>query len=301
MTGYGSSRGELGSLLEVAVETRSVNSRSGLHVSVGPRDLPLRLAAEIEERARGMFDRGRLEIRISLTPLPGSSGDGEAGDHGIDLELASRIAGAAALLERELSIEGPITPECILRFPGVWKGEQATSLSLLEEPGASDFLISLTVSALESLREARRSEGEKLAREMMPHLESILERVKRIETLEEERSARRMGDMRKRLEELLEGSVELDEQRLLQEVAYLVARSDTSEECVRARAHTEECLGMLRERGKTCGKRLLFMLQEIQRELNTMGSKLDEASAISDVLDMKNTVASMKEQAANIE
>ncbi|MBN1434778.1 DUF1732 domain-containing protein [Candidatus Fermentibacterales bacterium] len=302
MTGYGSARKPCGESLEVLVEARSVNHRS-VQVHISPRELPLSLTARMEEQARSRFTRGRIEVRVSVA----AAGDAAAGAAScLDINLARALAEASASLARELGIEEDMTSSRLLRFPGVVCAgpAQAVPPGMLDDPGFAEALLEILSSALDSLAESRAREGGVLAGDLARSLESVLSGIEDIRQGEAQRAGARAARLRARMEEMLEGAsraADPDGTRLMQEAAMLSMRADVTEECVRTEAHVRECLDLLGGEEAAPGMRLQFLLQEMQRELNTMGSKLDEVETTSAVVGMKATVASMKEQAANIE
>lgn len=301
MTGYGSSRQEFRSGLDVLVEARSVNNR-GLQVSVSPRDLPLSFISGLEEAAKEMFARGRLDVRVTVTPRA-DSGTSSMPSGCADVSLARDLLDASKELSRELGIENDLKVSGLLRFPGVWRGEQAAVWSLSDgttNEELEEFALSVATVALRDLAESRAREGKAIVKELLPILDSVREGARTILDEDGRRSVERAKRLRERISELVEG-LELDECRLAQETAYLASRSDVTEECTRVLAHVDECAKLLSGSVQSPGRGVLFVLQEIQRELNTMGGKLDDASATLRVVEMKNAVSSVKEQAANLE
>lgn len=288
MTGYAEAsvaRGEL----TVTVELRSVNSRF--------LDLALRIpfaGPELEERVRALIarriERGRVEAKIRLESA------GEAGT-GFEIDLPRARAAAEALhrLNTELGLDSPPSLALVVGVGGVLK-------PAANEPDPERLWGALEAAleqALDGLELMRREEGAHIdadLRERLARIADALEAIRRdaagLLPLAQER-------LRERLTALTQGVVELDPTRIAQEAAFLADRSDISEEIVRAESHLRQFQAIM-EAPEPAGRRLNFLLQELNREFNTMSSKIGSADAAHRVVEVKSELEKIREQVQNI-
>ena len=293
MTGYAQSRAEEDGLA-VRVSIRSVNHRFlDLHVRLpeGWEPLEPRLRQRVRQRVR----RGHVDVAVRIEPL---------GPMAVQLNHA--LAAAYARAAQELSAEFATSPSidfvALLRLPGVVTGAGVPSDEEVER--AAGMAERCLDDALARLDEMRFAEGASLAAEMRGRLRNIAERAKEIEKLAavlRPEYARRLNE---RLAELL-GNTAIEPGRLAQEAALLAERSDVTEEVARLRSHLQQFDGLL-ESDPEAGKKLDFLLQEMQRESNTMLSKTPgvegQGLAITDLaLEVKAEVERLREQMQNVE
>jgi uncharacterized protein (TIGR00255 family) len=290
MTGFGSATCEVGGF-SLAVEVRSVNGR-GLRLSLRLDDALS--TAENEAGLRKMVadsvSRGRVTLTARLDP-PTSEAAVRV-DHGRAesyLEAARELAGRHGL-------QTGITAADLLAMPGV-VGSPDPSREDPEE--LSGKLLSCAGEALEGLLESRAREGADLVEAMTARVRGIAAAADALMEGQEERVQRRFQALRERVARLLESPPE-DQSRLYQELALLADRVDVTEEHERLRSHVSAALDVL-ESGGAGGRKLGFILQEMHRELNTMGSKVDDSEAQMQVVRMKNDLAALREQVANLE
>jgi len=275
------------------VEVRSTNHRFLEVVVRLPRELGAledRVRAAVAERVR----RGRVEVLVredsGLRPREAV----------VDTELARRYADALERLRRELGLAEPVTLGALLALPEVVRLEEARP-----DPEATwEALHPVLQRALERLVDMRTKEGGRLAadlRERLARLESWVERVaQRAEELPRAYAQR----LRQRVAELLR-SLEVDqppdEARLALEVAAFADRCDVREELVRLRSHLEEARALLEGPDGSVGRKLEFLLQEMQREVNTVGSKAADLEVTRAVVEMKSELEAIREQVQNVE
>ena len=162
----------------------------------------------------------------------------------------------------------------------------------------SDDIIKITNDAILQLNEMRALEGDKIYKDLVSRLTTLKKGVKNIEKLNNSFANNRKEKLQKRLQKLL-GDYELDEFRLVQEVAVLAERADVTEEIVRLNSHYKQ-LGNLLDSGESIGKRFTFLIQEIFREINTIGSKNGSINVINQVIVMKDELEKIREQVQNI-
>lgn len=286
MTGFGSASQRLKGFL-ITATARSVNHRGlSIHLRFPREAAPLEQAAH--GKARELFQRGRIELTVSVDTEDGSGTAPE-----IDLERAGAYVRAAAGIEAAFQTVSGVTAYGVLSLPGVLRMPDPASFG-----DFSGVLAAVIGDALAGLKESRLREGEGLAVVFKESLGALMEQVEPIASTHGERVRTVFEKNRGRIRELL-GEVDLDEARFVQEVAVMADRLDISEECQRLLHHAREALGILGE--PACGMKLGFLVQEMHRELNTMGAKVNDPRAVYGVIGMKELVGGMKEQAANVQ
>ena len=297
MTGFAQARAEReGS--SVRINLRSVNHRFlDLHLRM-PDGFEV-FESRIRQAIRNRLRRGHVDVNVYYEP--GGNGRIE-----VNRELVESYMNAVERLRQEFGVKTEPDLMALFRLPGVVAAPGAASDLQSEEKQESlgEQLEVCLEQALNKLEAMRRSEGEALTEEMQGILEQVATRTAEIETLAERvrpAIARRLAE---RLEELLKG-LQLDPMRLAQEAALLAERSDVSEELARLRSHVEQFRKLLASAGEA-GKKLDFLLQEMQREANTLLSKTpgveSEGLAITGLaLEVKSDIEKLREQAQNIE
>ncbi|HKJ71502.1 MAG TPA: YicC/YloC family endoribonuclease [Gammaproteobacteria bacterium] len=271
--------------LQATWEVRSVNHR---YLEVHPRfpDGHRELEPAVRERLKARLDRGKVDVSLRL----GESAAG-AGRLELDRELAARLAALGRQAESELGTAGGLSTADLLQWPGVVRS------AALDDSEAERRLLAALDEAVADLVAAREREGEALARvlgERLAGVEAGFARVR--ERLPDVRRA-----FRDRLEErLAELRERVDPDRLEQEVVLATQRMDVDEELDRLATHVAEARRILEE-GGAVGRRLDFLMQEMNREVNTIGSKSSDAVISQVVVDLKVLVEQMREQAQNIE
>ncbi len=289
MTGFG--RGAAaGESFSVAVDLKTVNNRFlDVHLRLGSELAALE--AQIKRRIGARLSRGRVDVSITFERT------GEVA-YELNRPLISGFISALRAMQQEFEIAGEPDINVLARLPGAMQpvrdGLDEKMIAGVEQ--AVD-------GALEELEQMREREGEALGTEMSARLDEISQQVPIIEaaaaTLVDNYRAR----LQKRIGELVarEGQVvELDQGRLAQEVAYLADRSDISEEIARLKSHLVQFREALTSEGET-GKRLDFLLQELNREANTVLSKSTDLLVKDAGLAIKGAVEKLREQVQNVE
>lgn len=264
-------------------ELRSVNHR---YLEINPR-LPedlRRLEPQVRDRLSSHIGRGRIDCNLRFQPKEAGVGD-------IDSEVTRQLAGLSAKIEHLAPGLQPLRAIDVLRWPGVMRSVEADPEQL------DQAVLELLEQTMGELIENRRREGERL-RELM------LERLKRADELIDD-----VGEIlpqaaaahRKRLEDrVAECQEQLDPTRLEQEVVLLLHKADVQEELDRLGVHITEIRRVLDEQ-KPVGRRLDFLIQELHREANTLGSKSADARLSAATIDLKVVIEQMREQTQNIE
>lgn len=288
MTGFG--RGEAsGADVAVVVELRSVNNRY-LDIQVrAPREY-MAYEPELQNTLKEGFKRGRLEAHIRRQPT--RSRTVVAGDSELFRSYMGAIEGLLASDNDPATRQGAVA--WVLGQPGVLNVDTA-DLDVMSE---GDVLRAALDAAMLGLKEMRETEGRALYLDLDKQLLKMIDEVVAIEAL--------AADLHLRLKTRLETKVKklLGERyepwRIIQEAAMLAEKADVAEELTRLRSHALQFKETL-ERDEPVGRRLDFLLQEMNREVNTIGSKSAEHPVASRVVEMKSILERMREQAANVE
>jgi uncharacterized protein (TIGR00255 family) len=285
MTGFGVADGELAGR-RAQVEIRTVNHRY-FHCTVRlPADL-VALEAEFRERLKQSIDRGHVTATVAWTD-PAASASTR-----IDWEKAAAAADALRELKSRFALGGEVTVEQVARFPEVI-GNGRTNAS-----AEWSALMPLVDAAIAECLEARRREGGALSGELGHRVDGIAEGMSRVGELLPRRLDREMARLQVSVRELL-GGVDVHPERVAQELALLADRVDVTEEMVRLGAHLAAVRQALAG-DKPVGKQLGFLAQEIGREVNTIGSKANDAVIAHHVVAMKGELEKMREQLENLE
>ena len=266
-------------------EIRSVNHRY-LDVNLRlPEDLR-RLDPKIRERIGARLKRGKVDCTLRVLTNPA-----QAGGLAVDGDLAARIAGAAQSVANLLPNPAPVNPVDILRWPGVVQAPAADSERI--ERIVLDEL-DHALSDLAGMREREGARIDAMIRERLDDLEVEVRRVRELLPAVVEA----FGDrMRARLAEL---GPALDEGRIEQELTLIAQRMDVAEELDRLEAHVAEIRATIEKPGPA-GRRLDFLMQELNREANTLGSKSAAVTTSRASVDLKVLVEQMREQIQNVE
>jgi len=287
MTGFGSAEGNvLGGRL--SIEIRSVNHRYynpqlKLPFELGGVEGPLR------ERLRQLLERGHVTVSARWIDAP--QRDGAVA---VDLTRARQLVAAAKELKKRLKLKGEVDLAFVARQPEVLTPHQdgvATAQWSEVEPIAE--------RAVRELLAMRAREGAALAAELDGRLRALETGAATIERRAPERLTAELGRLKKAVAELAAG-VQVDEQRLAVEVALMADPVDITEELVRLRTHLAACGEALVSDGAV-GKQLGFLAQELLREVNTIGSKANDAGITQTVITMKGELEKFREQLDNLE
>jgi uncharacterized protein (TIGR00255 family) len=290
MTGYG--RAEASSdHLAVTVECKSLNHR---HLDVVIK-LPRGLAAlELEARrmVQGAVQRGRVEVAATLSVAEGAAANAVE----LNLPQAREYLAAARRLGAEADVPAGPSLEWVLGQPGVLERQEPAAA----DAGETEELLTRALGqALADLVARRRAEGQALGQELDRLREALAGLVEHVAGLVPQVSAVRTARLRERIQALL-GETPVDEGRLAMEVALLAERADVTEEVARLRGHLEQFRTLLAE-GGAVGRTMDFLLQEMHREVNTLGAKSDDLAMAQAVIEAKATVEKLREQVQNLE
>lgn len=290
MTGFGSGFSQIGEI-SASVETKTVNHRFlDLHIRLN-REYTF-LESEIQQVVRNTFARGRVDVAITIK----SSTPAELL---VNTDLARGYAEAARKLAGDLQMEDRLDLHTLLTLPGIVQNKDSAGADETIPNELREALMASLKGSLQGALQMRRQEGEALTADILRNLSSISQKAVRVREI----LPSTVGEYRSRLQERIEQLVPpkaVDPQRLAQEVAILVERSDISEELARLESHVEQFAGLV-EAGTGVGKKLDFLLQEMQREVNTMLSKTGNLEITRLGIAAKADIEKLREQAQNVE
>ena len=290
MTGFG--RAELtGETLVVTVEARSVNHR---HLDVGVRlaNAFAGLEGDVRRIVQGRLDRGRVDVSVQVSPLSSQS----AKTVRVDTALAQRYVEQARQLARDVGLAGDVELGWVLQRPGVVEQTDAPPA----EPATVWPLIADALGrALDELVERRAAEGAALASELHALAGAFAGVLADMTARAPVAAARREERLRERMGALLADTA-VDESRIATEVAVWATKTDVTEELARLRAHLEES-GLMLDKGGSVGRQFDFLIQEMNREVNTVASKADDLELSQAALAAKGLLEKTREQVQNLE
>ncbi|WP_167143796.1 YicC/YloC family endoribonuclease [Pseudomonas sp. OTU750018] len=265
-------------------ELRSVNHRylePHLRLPESFRDLE----GAVREALRNGLSRGKVECTLRF------SDDNVGKALQVDLERAAQLVAAAESVAGLIKQPAALNPLEVLGWPGVLVADAVDPQAL------NQSALSLFTEALNELKNGREREGSELAKLLNERLDSILEQVVALRELVPQMLA---GQRQKILDRCAEMQAELDPQRLEQELVILAQKSDVAEELDRLSTHVSEVRRVLKTGGQA-GRRLDFLMQELNREANTLGSKAFDTRSTQAAVNLKVLIEQMREQVQNIE
>lgn len=287
MTGYGVAEGSVsGGRLQV--EIRSVNHR---HFAASLKlCTPLQsLEPDLRNRLREPIARGHVTLSVRWIEQP----EGRSAIQ-VNLERAREVVDALTELQKALSLSGDIDVGFVARQPDVFSVPTPDDIAV--DTSAAFAVVDGAVRELVAMRER---EGVALGRELAGLLGHLTSELKRVETRAPQRLTAERDRLRQSVAQLLDGR-QLEEDRLSQEIALIADKLDITEEIVRLRSHIDSC-GHALASSEPIGRKLTFLGQEMLREINTIGSKANDAAITQAVIAMKGTVEKFREQVENVE
>ncbi|MCG2740868.1 MAG: YicC family protein [Syntrophaceae bacterium] len=290
MTGYGKAEAVLADR-KFMIEMKSVNHRF-LEISLRLPGMLLPLEGEIKRRIGEQFSRGRIEATLRVD---GNGSAESAGRFTLNLPLVRNYHALLGQLKEELHLEGEITLEMMAGFRDAFVPAETSQ----DQAALWEGLSSILAEAIRTLTEMREKEGESLERDLTARLNLIAAFLEGIAG----RAPQVVLDYQKRLTDRvreLTGGMVMDEARLLQEVAIMAEKSDITEEVVRFRSHIDQFTDLLAG-ADAAGRKIDFLIQEMGREINTIGSKSGDAEISRNVIEIKSELAKLREQVQNIE
>jgi len=287
MTGYGKGEYETNEMRFV-IEVKSVNHR---YCDITVR-MP-RAIASLEERIRRFaltyINRGKVDIYINFYSY----------EQNVNIEpdknLVKSYIESLNIIKEEFSLQDDVSLNLLTRFPDILRIEKVDA----EENLIWDMLKIALQNALESFSEMRNREGERLYKDMLGKIASIETFVNDISIASKDAVIITKDKFYNRVKDLI-GDIDLDENRLIAEVAIMADKISIDEEVVRLKSHIEEFKKTIDENASS-GKKLDFIIQEINREANTIASKANELDIINNIVNVKTEVEKIREQVQNIE
>ncbi|MBW7886795.1 MAG: YicC family protein [Bacteroidetes bacterium] len=289
MTGFGKGNAEENGI-SYSVELRSVNNRFLEITTRMPRILSHR-ENDIREIIKSKIVRGKITINVVR-----SNEETDELDLSVDTAKAKSIIVLLNKLRKSAKIKETIKMEHLLHFSEIFETKE------IEEDDEADWNVfeQALRNALDAIKIMRQKEGAELAKDMRARVESINAALESIETISKERIPVERENLQKRIAELVSDKNIIDNQRLELEIALLSDRLDITEECVRFRSHNKFFLESLKAK-ESEGRKLNFLIQEMNREANTIGSKCSDVNIAHRVVGIKEELEKIREQLQNIE
>ncbi len=288
MTGFGKAEGTYHSI-RFTVEVKSVNSRYLDVVTVIPRKVAF-LENPIRDYLTKRLKRGKILFILNLT------GDtGEISYFQLNEKLLRNLLDLKSILKEKFDVEGTLTVTDIL------SREDVVELmdTAVEEEALAKAILNTTDTALAHLEAMQRQEGEYLKEQFERDLQSMSREIDKIDSIRQINLDQHVTAMEERVAKLM-NQYTLDEARMYQEIALLADKLDVSEEIQRFKSHLLQFKAYLNEQDSV-GKRCNFLLQEMHREVNTLGNKVANADISQRVVEIKNRIEIIREQVQNIQ
>ena len=288
MTGYGRARATR-NLRDITVEIRSVNNRY-LDCTVKMPRMYAFAEDAVKARVQKAVSRGKVDVYITV-----DASAADVAQVNVNTALAAQYAQALRALAAVCGTEGQVTPEQLARFPEVLTVTKADE----DLECVSADLCAVLDEALDSYNAMRAAEGVKLAEDISIRLAAIEGMTAQVEERSPETVREYRQKLTARMQEVLQ-SAAIDEQRILQEAAIYADKIAVDEETVRLRSHVSQLRGMLQS-DQPMGRKMDFLIQELNRESNTIGSKCSDVEMARMVVEIKGEIEKIREQVQNIE
>ena len=298
MTGYGRAQEQIDGR-DILVEIKSVNSRYlEQNVRIG-RNYTY-LEEELKSLVKSRISRGKAEIAVSINLVEGKKADILVNDEIVRgyidaMNHYNATAGSDYVLAGDTMMGGTMRWATLVQLPDVFRVEKPQE----DEEAIRKAVLSVAEKAIAAFVSMRETEGNQLHSDVLNRLTFIEQRVALIEEEAPKLTEKYRERLYSRISELL-GSTTIDEQRILTEAAIFSEKTAVDEETVRLRSHIAQMRDMLAEEGSV-GRKLDFLVQEMNREVNTIGSKVQDVNITSVVVDMKSEIEKIREQIQNIE
>lgn len=290
MTGFGRCEAEINGR-EITVEVKSVNHRYFEFSCRTPRGYGF-LDDKLKSYVNSRVSRGKIDMFVTI-----GANDEAPSEVTVNHQLVSGYINAMKEISDTYGVENDVTVVSLSRFPDVFTVHKPAE----DEEQITNDVLSVAKTALDSFIAMRETEGEKMKTDILSRANTILSIVGEIE----ERSPQTVAEYEERLLERIKQTledyeVEIDEQRVLTEVAVFSDKVAVAEETVRLRSHFEQLNKFLEYDGPV-GRKIDFIIQEMNREANTIGSKVQDAVLAHKVVDIKSEIEKIREQVQNIE
>ena len=288
MTGYGRAKYEIDSR-EYIVEIKSVNNRySDISVKM-PRNISF-LEENIKKLIASAITRGKVEIFITF-----NNNSNKCRSIEINKELAKKYIEEMKRLAEETNIDSNIEVIDVMKMPDILN----ITLDKDDESLITEELIKCTTEAIDNFIRMREIEGEKIKEDLETRINSIAEKIEKISSISTGLVEEYIIKLKKRINDLLQPNF-VDESRLAQEIVIYSDKSSIEEEVTRMKSHIAQFL-MLLEKSNSNGKKIDFLIQEMNREINTIGAKANCLDITKYVVEVKTELENIREQIQNIE
>ncbi len=288
MTGYGRSENQFNGF-DVTVEIKSVNHRyfeTNIKTPRGYSFLEEKVVSYLKER----IARGKVEVYISLCENASNSLEMV-----VDTDFAESYINSLKQLAKRFKVKNDISVMRLAQNSDIVSFKKKS----IDEEVITEAVLSVLEEATNKFYDMRKTEGEKLKCDICSRADEIIKKVQFIE----ERTPQSVKAYRERLEQKIKdllGDAQIDEQRIVTETAIMADKVAVDEETVRLRSHIEQ-LKVLLEKDEPIGRKLDFIVQEMNREANTTGSKASDIEITNTVVDIKSEIEKIREQIQNIE
>ena len=288
MTGYGRAEKIIDGR-DILVEIKSVNHRFFEFNSRIPRAYGY-LDEKLKSLINSKVSRGKVEVNVTIYTVEGKNAEVK-----IDAELAKGYINALREVKDELELSDNLSLSSLMRFQDIFMVTRVVE----DEDVIWSAVKEVAEEALEKFCEMKKIEGERMCEDVKNRLENIKGCVKQVEELSKETVNNYKERLYTKIKEVLENN-DIDESRVLTEVAIFADKVAVDEETVRLKSHIKQFTALL-QKSEPVGKKLDFMVQELNREMNTTGSKCQDISITNLVVDMKAELEKIREQIQNIE
>lgn len=288
MTGYGRTQKILNGR-DILVEIRSVNHRYYEYSSRVPRTYSY-IDEKLKVLLKQKVSRGKIDVNVSINNI-----EGRDTEIAINKGVAEGYINALRSVAEELNLEDDIKLSKLIKLPDIFNVQKTPD----DEEQVWNDVAEVAGEAIDKFVAMREKEGEKLRTDVLEKTALILEMVGKVEELSPQTTENYRKRLYQKISELLE-SKDIDNQRILTETAVFAEKIAVDEETVRLRSHISQLTDLL-DTGDAIGRKLDFIVQEMNREVNTIGSKAQDLNITKLVVDMKAELEKIREQIQNIE
>ena len=289
MTGYGRAECQKDDYTYLA-EIRSVNNRF-IEINTRLPKAHMDLEQPLKKLIKSYCSRGSINLSISIGNSNENTGEWEVKPN---LPLAAQYVTALQQIRDSLKLEGKIDLKSVVGIRDIVKIEP-----LAIDPANHELILNIATEALDSLQKMRKEEGINLQKDLEQRIDAIENHAAEIESWHPEVVKEYQNKLKERIKSLNEG-MESDETRIAQETAFLADRCDITEEITRLRSHLNQFRNFFNT-NEPIGRKLEFITQEINREVNTIGSKSSNIKISNRVIEIKSELEKIREQVQNIE
>jgi len=287
MTGYGRGTSKNANY-GIVLELKSVNSKYLEVRSRLPKEFN-NMESKISAFVKTRFKRGYIDVYINLEEKKQKNKNLM-----IDMEKAKELCNQARNMQKRLKLSGDLDINTVLKFKDILSQNDKTVL----KPDFS-LLQKALKDACQKLKDMRLKEGKHLERDMKKRMSIVDESIQKIDRTKDALVKSIIPRLKQRVSEISKG-VKFDEGRLEQEIVLYAAKADISEEITRVKSHLKKMNDIIKGKG-ACGRNLDFIIQEMNREINTIGSKSQASSISNIVVDLKGEIEKIREQVQNVE